>query len=299
MPELPDIVVYVESLRRMLVGKSIENIQLRSPFLVRTFEPDLMDCCGKTIKRIDHIAKRIYWQLEDDTCLLFHLMIAGRFHWRKVGTKPRSKNDLLAIQFAFGCLMLTEASGKKRASLFVLNSADELAAHDRGGLDVVAASLAEFKERLTQENHTVKRALADPRLFSGIGNAYSDEILHAAKLSPVTWTSRLDDEQIERLHRASVEVLQHWIESLRAESLDKFPEKVTAFRKDMAVHGKFGVPCPICSTQVQRIVYANNECNYCPTCQNGGRILADRSLSRLLKSDWPRTVQQWEEHFGG
>ena len=299
MPELPDIVVYVESLRRMIVGETIDNIQLRSPFLVRTFEPDLMDCKGQSIKHIDHIAKRIYWQLDNDVCLLFHLMIAGRFHWRKPGTKPRSKNDLLAFEFSVGCLMLTEASAKKRASLFVLESPDDLEQHDRGGLEVIGSSLDDFRDRLLCENHTVKRSLSDPRLFSGIGNAYSDEILHAAGISPVTWTTRLDDEQIAHLHEQTQLVLQKWIEELREESKEKFPEKVTAFRKGMAVHGKFGDPCPVCETQVQRLVYASNECNYCPTCQTGGKILADRSLSRLLKSDWPRNVQQWEEHFGG
>ena len=297
MPELPDIVAYLHALRSRIVGKTLLKIQLRSPFLVRTVEPDLMSLVARQVKEVSRIGKRIVWHFDDELFLVFHLMIAGRFHWKKSGMLPRGKNDLAAFGFESGTLMLTEASQKKRASLHVIRGRAALEAQDRGGLEPLDASLGDFRAALTRENHTLKRALTDPRLFSGIGNAYSDEILHSAKLSPVTLTSRLDEEQIERLHAATQQTLKDWTERLLKESRTSFPEKVTAFRPEMAVHGRFGQPCPVCGTAVQRIVRAENETNYCPRCQTGGKLLADRSLSRLLKDDWPRMIEEWEsEH---
>ena len=295
MPELPDVVLYVDALRRYIGGRRIESIQVRSPFLVRTFEPDLAAAEGKTIRGIRRLGKRIVWDLEDDLFLVFHLMIAGRFHWKTSGVKPRAKIDLAAFHFAHGTLMLTEASPKKRAALHVVRGEQNLIPHQRDGLEVLDCDEASFRAALVRENHTLKRALTDPRLFSGIGNAYSDEILHAARLSPIKWTQRLDDDEISRLHRATRQTLQTWIDRLAAAAGDRFPEKVTAFRPDMAVHGRFGKPCPQCDAPIQRIVYAENETNYCPRCQTGGKILADRSLSRLLKDDWPRLLEQLEE----
>jgi formamidopyrimidine-DNA glycosylase len=271
------------------------KIQVRSPFLVRTVVPDLMTLEGRIVRDVSRIGKRIVWHFDEELFLVFHLMIAGRFHLKKSGTLPKGKNDLAAFGFEGFTLMLTEASQKKRASLHVLTGRASLDAHDPGGLEPLEASLADFHAALTRENHTLKRALTDPRLFSGIGNAYSDEILHAAKLSPVTLTSRLDEEQIQRLFAATKSTLESWTERLLAEAKTKFPEKVTAFRPEMAVHGRFGKPCPICGTAVQRIVRAENETNYCPRCQTGGKLLADRSLSRLLKDDWPKTIEEWEE----
>jgi formamidopyrimidine-DNA glycosylase len=299
MPELPDIVTYLHALRARIVGKTLLRIQVRSPFLVRTVEPDLMTLAGKEVRDVSRIGKRIVWHFDGELFLVFHLMIAGRFHLKKPGTLPKGKNDLAAFGFEGFTLMLTEASQKKRASLHVLQGRAALDAQDRGGLEPLESSLADFRAALTRENHTLKRALTDPRLFSGIGNAYSDEILHAAKLSPVTLTSRLDDEQIARLFAATQTTLQSWTERLLAEARTKFPEKVTAFRPEMAVHGRFGQPCPVCGTAVQRIVRAENESNYCPRCQTGGKLLADRSLSRLLKDDWPKTIEEWEEGRSG
>jgi formamidopyrimidine-DNA glycosylase len=294
MPELPDIVTYLHALRERIVGKALLKIQVRSPFLVRTVEPDLMTLAGKMVRDVSRIGKRIVWHFDEELFLVFHLMIAGRFHLKKPGTLPKGKTDLAAFGFEGFTLMLTEASQKKRASLHVLKGQAALDAQDRGGLEPLESSLTDFGEALTRENHTLKRALTDPRLFSGIGNAYSDEILHAARLSPVTLTSRLDAAQIARLFAATQTTLQSWTERLLAEAKTKFPEKVTAFRPEMAVHGRFGQPCRVCGTSVQRIVRAENETNYCPRCQTGGKLLADRSLSRLLKDDWPKTIEEWE-----
>jgi formamidopyrimidine-DNA glycosylase len=294
MPELPDILLYLDALTRFVVGRRIEGVEVRSPFLVRTFEPPLASVAGRKVLGLRRLGKRIVWELEGDLFLVFHLMIAGRFHWKKAAAKPRAKADLAAFHFKRGTLMLTEASQKKRASLHVLRNAEALQEHQRGGLEVLECTADDFRRVLLRENHTLKRALADPRLFSGIGNAYSDEILHAAKLSPVKLTSRLDDEEVARLFTAVQATLRTWIERLREETGDAFPEKVTAFRKEMAVHGRFRQPCPVCGTPVQRIVYAENETNYCPRCQTSGKLLADRSLSRLLRDDWPKTVEELE-----
>jgi len=295
VPELPDITSYLVALRPRIVGQRVERIQVRSPFLVRTVEPDVFSLEGETVQSLSRIGKRIVWHFAKERYFVFHLMIAGRFHWRKPDAKPGGKNDLAAFGFATGTLLLTEASKKKRASLHVVNSAAALAQFHRGGIEPLECTLSQFQETLTRENHTLKRALADPRLFSGIGNAYSDEILFAAHLSPVTLTRRLGEEEIARLFAATQSVLRKWSEQLQAEAAERFPEKVTAFRDGMAVHGRFRKPCPRCGTLVQRIVYAENETNYCPRCQTGNKLLADRSLSRLLKDDWPRTIDEWEE----
>jgi formamidopyrimidine-DNA glycosylase len=295
MPELPDIASYLVALRREIAGKQLLRITIKSPFVLRTVEPDIFSLEGASVLDLSRIGKRIVWHFAGERFLVFHLMIAGRFHWRKPGVKPSGKNDLAAFAFDGGTLMLTEASQKKRASLHVVQGAAALTQFDRGGLEPLECSQGEFIHALRRENHTLKRSLADPRLFSGIGNAYSDEILLAAQLSPVTLTSRLTDEQAARLFAATQGVLRQWIERLSAEAARRFPEKVTAFREEMAVHGKHGQPCPVCGTTVQRIVYAENECNYCPRCQTSGKLLADRSLSRLLKDDWPKTIDEWEE----
>lgn len=292
MPELPDILLYLSALERFIVARRIERVEVRSPFLVRTIEPDLTSIEGRKVLGLRRLGKRIVWELEGDLYLVFHLMIAGRYHWKKPGAKPRAKTDLAAFQYEHGVLMLTEASAKKRASLHVIQGAAGLAEHHRGGLEVLDCTATQFREALLSENHTLKRSLADPRLFSGIGNAYSDEILHAARLSPVKLTSRLCEEEVARLFAAVRSTLSHWIDTLHAETGDKFPEKVTAFRPGMAAHGRFREPCPVCSTPIQRIVYAENETNYCPRCQTEGKLLADRSLSRLLRDDWPKTVEE-------
>lgn len=310
MPELPDVVVYQESLERLFGGKRIKRVDLKSPFVVRTFEPDLHDAAGMTLDRVDRLGKRLVWRLRGagdaaagggGLLIVFHLMIAGRFHRRKPGARPKSKTDLAAFHFTDAdsdevadTLMLTEASPKKRASIHVLADESELAGFDRGGLDVLTATGEAFRERLLAENHTLKRSLTDPRLFDGIGNAFSDEVLHAARLSPIKWTSRLDEDEVARLHAECRRVLLEWTDLLRRQTGDGFPEKVTAFRPEMAVHGKFGEPCPACGTAVQRIRYADNETNYCPRCQTGGKLLADRSLSRLLKGDWPKKIDELE-----
>lgn len=295
MPELPDITSYLVALGPRIVRQPLEKIVVRSPFLVRTVEPELDSLAGLKLRELSRIGKRIVWHFPDELFLVFHLMIAGRFHWKKPGVKPAGKNDLAAFTFPTGTLMLTEASQKKRASLHVVRGRAALKQHNRGGLEPLECTREEFRAALTRESHTLKRALADPRLFAGIGSAYSDEILHAARLSPITLTSRLGEEQIARLHGAAQSVLRQWSERLQAEATERFPEKVTAFRPGMAVHGRYGKPCPVCGTAVQRIVYAENETNYCPSCQTGGKLLADRSLSRLLKNDWPRTIDEWEE----
>ena len=283
MPELPDLTVYVEALDRFIGGHTIESIRQATPFLVRTWDPPLSAASGKRVVSVERIAKRIVLGVEGGLHLVIHLMVAGRFHWKKRGAPVSRRTDHLAVDFDHGSLFLTEASTKKRASLFVVQGREGLKAHDPGGLEPLTASLEGFRARLRVENHTVKRSLTDPRLFAGIGNAYSDEILHRAKLSPMIWTERLKDEDIGRLREVTQATLQEWCERLRAQWGAKFPEKVTAFHPDMAVHGKAKQPCPVCATPVQRIAYADNECNYCPTCQTGGRTLKDRRMSRLLK----------------
>jgi formamidopyrimidine-DNA glycosylase len=289
MPELPDITVYIEALERRVAGQVLEEARLNTPFLLRTVEPPLAAFIGKRAEGVERIGKRIAIRFEEDLFMVVHLMIAGRLHW-----KPRSakvgKVELAAWIFGNGILTLTEAGSKRRASLFLVRGRSGLAEMERGGLDVFAASSDDFAARLRAENHTLKRSLTDPRLFSGIGNAYSDEILHRARLSPVKLTSRLSDEEIARLFDATLATLTEWTDRLRAEAGDGFPEKVTAFRAEMAVHGKFRQPCPVCGAPVQRIRYADNETNYCAKCQTEGRLLADRALSRLLKGDWPKML---------
>jgi formamidopyrimidine-DNA glycosylase len=292
MPELPDVVVYIERLRARIGGQALQRVRVLSPFLVRTVEPPLAEAEGKTVLEIRRLGKRIVIGLEADLFLVIHLMIAGRFHWKALGAKVPAKVGLAAFDFATGTLMLTEAGSKKRVALHLVRGEKALVAHDPGGLEVLDADEAAFAAALRRENHTLKRALTDPRLFSGIGNAYSDEILHRARLSPLTLTRRLDAGQITRLFQATLDILSGWTERLRLEVGERFPEKVTAFRDGMAVHGRFRLPCPVCGTAVQRIRYADNETNYCPRCQTGGKLLADRSLSRLLKDDWPRTIEE-------
>uniref|UniRef100_A0A7C2NXY0 Formamidopyrimidine-DNA glycosylase n=1 Tax=Schlesneria paludicola TaxID=360056 RepID=A0A7C2NXY0_9PLAN len=298
MPELPDIVVYQEALSRRIVGTTVEDVRVFSPFLVRTFDPPLETLVGKTVREIQRVGKRIAIGCDDDLWLVLHLMIAGRLHWRwrtkTTKAKRPSKTDLAEFVFSSGTLSLTEAGTQRRASLHLLSGSNALRMHDPGGLEPLTATASEFAARLTRSNHTVKRALTDPHLFSGIGNAYSDEILHAARLSPVALTQKLSDDEIARLYAAVQSTLMEWTNRLRSEAGEEFPERVTAFRKDMAVHGRYGKPCPVCGAPVQRIRYAENETNYCARCQTGGRVLADRSLSRLLKDDWPRQIEDWE-----
>jgi len=298
MPELPDIVVYLDALTPRILGLPLERAQVRSPLLLRTAEPPLSAAVGKAVTGLRRLGKRIVWEMEDQLFLIFHLMIAGRFKWRKRGAKSPGKIGLATFDFPDGTLLLTEASKKQRASLHVVRGAASLAAHNPGGLDVLSADLSAFGAALQSESHTLKRALTDPRLFDGIGNAYSDEILHAAKLSPLQLTGRLSDEEVARLHAATRTTLLAWIERLRSETGAAFPEKVTAFREGMAVHGRYKQPCPVCGSAVQRIRYAENEVNYCATCQTGGRVLADRGMSRLLKDDWPRSLEEWEARMG-
>ncbi len=298
MPELPDVVVYIEALERCLVGRTLQRIRLASPFVLRSVDPPIAEAFGKRVLALRRLGKRIAIDLEGDLHLVIHLMIAGRLHWKPPGAPVARKLGLAAFDFPNGTLLLTEAGTKKRASLHLVRGKAALKEHERGGLEVLEADLAGFRDALTRENHTLKRSLTDPRLFSGIGNAYSDEILHAAKLSPVKQTHQLTDEEIERLYHATRKALMEWVERLRREAGGNFPEKVTAFRKDMAVHGKYKKPCPVCGSPVQRIVYAENETNYCATCQTEGRLLADRALSRLLKADWPKTLEEMEEGRG-
>jgi len=299
MPELPDVTIYIERLRPRIEGQTLLAAELASPFLLRSVEPPLAEFVGQRIRGLRRLGKRIVWCFDDERFLILHLMIAGRLHWKAAGAKVPGKIGLAAFRFDNGTLTLTEAGSKKRASLFLVRGQAALAQHDPGGLDVLGADLAGFSARLTQENHTLKRALTDPRLFDGIGNAYSDEILHAARLSPLSLTQRMDEAEIGRLFEATRATLIDWTERLRREVGDGFPEKVTACREGMAVHGRFGQPCPTCGGAVQRIVYAENETNYCPGCQTGGKILADRSLSRLLRDDWPRTLEELENHVLG
>jgi len=292
MPELPDITVYLEALESRIVGHPLERTRIAKPFLLRSVDPPISAANGKRVLAVRRMGKRIVLELEDNLFLVIHLMIAGRLRWVPTGAKVPGKIGLAAFDFANGTLILTEAGSKRRASLWLVRGEESLEQFERGGLEVLDATLAQFAERLARENHTLKRSLTDPRLFSGIGNAYSDEILHRAKLSPVKHTRRLTEEETERLFGATRAILIEWTERLRKESAGDFPTKVTAFRDDMAVHGKFCKPCPVCGTPVQRIRYADNETNYCPRCQTEGRLLADRALSRLLKQDWPRSIDE-------
>jgi formamidopyrimidine-DNA glycosylase len=294
MPELPDIVVYVEALARMTGGQTLESVRLASPFLLRSVHPPLAAASGRRVATVRRLGKRIVIGLEGGLFLVIHLMIAGRLLWKGAGARVPGRLGLAAFDFASGTLLLTEAGSKRRASLHVVAGEDGLRAFDRGGVEVLETDLAGFRAAVKRENHTLKRALTDPRLFSGIGNAYSDEMLHRARLSPVALTSGLDDDAVERLYHACRETLLEWTDRLRREVTGGFPDKVTAFREGMAVHGRYGLPCPVCATSVQRIVYADNETNYCPRCQTGGRLLADRALSRLLREDWPRTPEEFE-----
>jgi len=292
MPELPDITVYIEALESRIVGQTLERLRIAKPFLLRSVDPPISAANGKQVTGVRRMGKRIVLELEDDLFLVIHLMIAGRLRWLPAGAKVPGKLGLAAFDFPNGTLILTEAGSKRRASLWLVRGEQSLEQFARGGLEVLDANLAEFTDRLTRENHTLKRSLTDPRLFSGIGNAYSDEILHRARLSPVKHTRKLNEEEIARLFDATKTVLIEWTDRLRKESAKDFPAKVTAFREEMAVHGKYGKPCPVCGTPVQRIRYADNETNYCPRCQTDGRLLADRALSRLLKQDWPKSIDE-------
>jgi formamidopyrimidine-DNA glycosylase len=294
MPELPDISAYLTALEPRILGQRLEAVRLASPFLLRTVQPPIHAIEGHIVRSLGRIGKRIVLEFDPGIWLVLHLMIAGRLHWRSSGAKLGGKNNLAAFDFAEGSLVLTEAGSKRRASLHLFDSREGLQSIDPGGIEVFAADLDAFRGALSAENRTLKRALTDPRILSGIGNAYSDEILHAAKLSPIQMTHKLSDDEWQRLFAATRETLHLWIDRLDAEAKGGFPEKVTAFRKDMAVHGRFGQPCPRCGNPVQRIRYADNETNYCPQCQTGGRLLADRSLSRLLGKDWPRTLDDLE-----
>jgi formamidopyrimidine-DNA glycosylase len=294
MPELPDITVYIEALEKRLLGARLESARITHPFLLRTFDPPMTALLGRRVVGFRRVGKRIAIGFEGDHWLVIHLMIAGRLHWLAHPAAKKGRAALAYFVFDAGTVTLTEAGTKRRASLYVFSTSEQFATSDPGGLEVLDASFAEFRARLLAENHTLKRSLTDPRTFSGIGNAYSDEILHRARLSPVALTQKLDAESPRRLYEAVRAVLLEWTDLLRKDASDAFPEKVTAFRPEMAVHGRFGKPCPVCGTAVQRIRYAENETNYCPRCQTGGRILADRSLSRLLKDDWPRTVEELE-----
>ena len=294
MPELPDIAAYISALEPRIVGQPIEHIRLASPFLLRTVQPSITDVEGRIVSELRRIGKRIAIGVEGDLWLVLHLMIAGRLHWRPRGAKLAGRKSLAAFDFPNGSLVLTEAGTKHRASLYLFAGEDALQSVDPGGIDVFSSNLASFREALTAENRTLKRALTDPRILSGIGNAYSDEILHAAQLSPITLTQKLKPDEWERLFAATRDTLKLWIDRLRAEAESGFPEKVTAFRKEMAVHGRYGEPCPRCGEKIQRIRYADNETNYCARSQTGGKVLADRSLSRLLRSDWPRTLDELE-----
>jgi formamidopyrimidine-DNA glycosylase len=297
MPELPDVVVYVESIERRVAGEVLERVRILSPFVLRSVDPPLADAEGQRVSGVRRLGKRVVLVLEGDLFLVVHLMIAGRFRWRPPGAKAPGRIGLAAFDFTSGTLLLTEAGSKRRASLHLVRGAAALAAFDRGGLEPLEATAAAFTERLRLESHTLKRALTDPRLFSGIGNAYSDEILHRARLSPLRLTRQLTDEEAARLHAATRTVLLEWVDRLRREAGEEFPEQVTAFREGMAVHGRHGKPCPVCGTPVQRIRYADNETNYCPGCQTDGRLLADRALSRLLREDWPRNLDELEERL--
>lgn len=294
MPELPDVAVYIESLEARIVGHTLERVVLKNPFLLRTAEPAPQVCEGRHVRGLRRLGKRIAIGFDNDVWLVLHLMIAGRLHWYEKNHRGKIRVPLLQLDFDNGVLTLTEAGSKRRASLHVVAGEAQLEEHDRGGLEVLGVGLQRFRERTGARNHTLKRALTDPTILSGIGNAYSDEILHRAALSPLMQTKHLDDDEWQRLYDATQSILTEWIDRLRAEAARGFPEKVTAFRKEMAVHGRYGEPCPVCGTSIQRIRYAENETNYCPRCQTSGKLLADRSLSRLLKDDWPRTIDALE-----
>ena len=294
MPELPDVTVYLEALETRVRGKRLERVRVLNPFLLRTADPPISSIEDKTVTDLLRVGKRIVLELEGDLFLVVHLMIAGRLHWIDKGSEKRGRNVLALFEFENGTLSLTEAGTKRRASVHVVRGDAGLKTLDPGGLDVMRVELAQFAEQLKSENHTLKRAITNPHLFSGIGNAYSDEILHRARLSPLAMTASLSDEETERLYRATQQVMNEWIVRLREDAGTGFPEKVTAFRDAMAVHGKYGQPCPVCGAPVQRIVFAENEVNYCARCQTGGKILADRALSRLLKKSWPRSIDELE-----
>jgi formamidopyrimidine-DNA glycosylase len=297
MPELPDVTVYLEALERRILDQPLGEVRLQSPFVLRTVEPPLAAAAGRRVTGLRRMGKRLVWALEGDLFLVIHLMIAGRLRWGHRGAKPPGKVGLAAFDFPDGTVLLTEAGSKRRASIHLVQGAAALGAFSRGGIEPLDSTEQEFAERLLSENHTLKRALTDPRLFSGIGNAYSDEILHRARVSPLQLTSRMRPDQIARLHQAVVAVLAEWTDRLRTETGSGFPQKVTAFREGMAVHGRYRKPCPACGTAVQRIRYADNETNYCPSCQTGGRLLADRALSRLLRDDWPRSLDEMDERL--
>lgn len=294
MPELPDITVYLEALQARIVGQTLNRVVLKNPFLLRSVDPPLCACEGHRVVALRRLGKRIAIGVEGDLWLVIHLMIAGRLHWYANDHRGKMRTPLLLLEFGNGSLTLTEAGTKRRAALHVVAGESALATHDRGGLEVLEATPAQFRDRLSRVNHTLKRALTDPTILSGIGNAYSDEILHRARMSPLTQTRQLDDAQWQTLFDATRETLRHWTDALRAEAGGAFPEHVTAFHDSMAVHGRYGKPCPVCGTAVQRIRYADNETNYCPRCQTDGKLLADRALSRLLKDDWPRTIEALE-----
>ena len=298
MPELPDIIVYNEALESYVLDSPVEKLRIGSPFVVRSVEPPIGEVEGKRVRGIERLGKQIVLSLETELYLVLHLMIAGRLRWKKVGVAIPKKRGLAAFDFPDGSLLFTEASTQQRASMHLVRGSDALQQFDRGGLEVLEADLDAFKAEITRESHTLKRALTDPTILSGIGNAYSDEILHRARLSPLALTSKVTEEEIERLFHATRHTLTDWTERLRQEAGDAFPDKVTAFHPEMAVHGRYREPCPVCDAPVQRIRYAQNEVNYCAQCQTDGRVLADRAMSRLLKSDWPRSLHEWEGRMG-
>jgi formamidopyrimidine-DNA glycosylase len=296
VPELPDVTVYVEALRDRIGGARLERLRLATPFVLRSVDPPLSELVGRHVSGVRRLGKRIVIALADERFIVIHLMIAGRLHWKPLGAKIPGKLGVAALDFSTGTVLMTEAGTKKRAAIHLVRGETAVREHDPGGLEVFDIDLGAFRAALTAENHTLKRALTDPHLLSGIGNAYGDEILHRARLSPVRLTRQLTDAEVARLFEATRATLADWVERLRSESAGGFPEGVTAFRDGMAVHGRYGQPCPDCASPVQRIVHAENETNYCPTCQTGGRLLADRALSRLLKADWPRTLEEMEQH---
>lgn len=295
MPELPDVELYLYALQPRIVNRYLDRVRLGNPFVVRSMEPPASALEGRQVEDLRRVGKRLVFHFSDDLFMVLHLMIAGRLRWRERGATIPAKVGLAAFDFDEGTLLLTEAGARRQASIHIVRGADEVSSHDPGGIEVLDVDLPTFARHLLRENHTLKRALTDPRIFSGIGNAYSDEILHAARLSPMKLTSTMSDQEIQTLYRATVETLRMWIHRLQEESGDKFPEKVTAFRPEMAVHGKYGKPCPVCGSPIQRVVYARNEANYCSQCQTGGRLLSDRALSRLLREDWPKTVDELEQ----